>query len=172
MKAIILPSNGRPKQLVDLVSTAPGKQVIDVIVENDALSITFFVASLGANAALSVIVEEVGNNSDNVKLVRRLDPIVRPSDNPLTEVINVSGVVRLTVNYSGSVTFDLHGKAVSGAVAALNSVQPVSVDLTDSDKSYREEHMALLCKIHDTLETILNHQRVITSIEKDKGDKY
>jgi len=170
--AIILSDNSRSRELFNLQSTARGKIIKEVIVENDALQLTCFVASLAKGANLSIVIEQVGNNAENVKLLHRFQIIDKVSDVPSTDIYDIGGVVRITVEYTGAITFDMTGRAVSGAVATLSSTQDVSISLTDEDKTYREEHLQLLCKILDIQETILNHQRAITNLEKDKGDKY
>jgi hypothetical protein len=170
--SVILSNNGRSRELFNLQETSRGKLVKDVIVENDALQITCFVAAIEANENLSIIIEQVGNNSENIKLINRLPIINKPSEEPYTDTFNIGGPVRITVEFTGSVTFDMTARAVSGSVAAIDRVQNVALSLTQDDKIYRQEHINSLCKIVELLETILNHQRYITNLNKDKGDKY
>jgi hypothetical protein len=171
-QALILPSNGRTRQVFDLETTASGRKTQEIIVENDAIHLTCFAAAVATGASISITIEQLGNNEDNIKVIRRLGTITSKSDEPSTDIFNVGGVIRITTEYTGAVTFDMHGRAVSGAVAAGESTQSVSLELTEADKLYRQEHMSLLCTAVDTLERILNHQRLITNIEKDKGETY
>lgn len=170
--SVILSNNSRSRELFNLQETSRGKLVKDIIVENDALQITCFVAAIEAGSNLSIVIEQVGNNSENIKLISRLPVIDKPSDEPYTDTFSVGGPIRITVEFTGSVTFDMTARAVSGSVAAIDRVQNVALSLTNDDKIYREGHTTLLCRVVELLETILNHQRYITNLNKDKGDKY
>jgi len=171
--AIILPSNGRTNQLFSIESTTAGKIVRDVVVENDAISLSCYTAAIDVNSAIiTIVVEEIGNHENNRKVIRRLGPITKISEEPINEIFTVTGILRITIEYTGPITFDMHARAVGSAAALAQTTQDVAISLTDNDKQYRAEHLALLCDIQDALEKILNHQRLITSIQQDQGDKF
>ena len=172
-ESIILPNNGRTRQLFDIESTARGKAVKDIVVENDAISLSCYTADIDVNSAIiTITIEQIGNNENNRQVIRRIGPITKISEFPVNEIITVNGILRITVEYTGSITFDMHGRAVGAAAAIQESVQDVEVVLSADDKAYRAEHLSLLHTIQDSLERIVNHSRIITSVEQDKGEKF
>lgn len=170
--AVILPSNGRSRQIFDINASASGKSIQDIVVENDSITLTCYADSLANNASLNITIEEIGNNAGNVRLLKRTTTIIKASEVPSTETLPVSGIVRITAEYSGAVVFEIHARAVSAAASNAITTQPVELQLTSDDILYRNRQISLLCQIHDKLETILNHQRQITGLEDDIGDKY
>lgn len=168
--SVTLPSTGKTRSIFDLVATSAGSKVCEVVVENDAVAVTCFVVSLGSGDVLDITIEETGNSPLNSKLVHRFPQASRALSNPQSMVIPVGGALKFTATYTGAVTFEMRGRAVSGA--SITAVQEVELVTTEADKLYRESVLCALDNMNNSLEKIVNHSRVITNIEEGKGDNF
>ena len=54
----------------------------------------------------------------------------------------------------------------------INDGSEIGFAKTDDDKSFQEQQLDMLGNINATLKMILNHQRIITGIEEEKGDNF
>ena len=170
--AVILPENGRSRQILDINESIAGKIIRDVVIEKDAVSLTCYTASLQPGASIELTIEYIGNHPDNRRVLQRIGPISQAGGLPITERFNVPGTLRITAEFTGAVIFDLQGRAITGSAAIIDTVQNVSIVTTDEDRIYRQQHISELHSIHETLEAILNHQRLITRAEEPIGDKF
>ena len=170
--SVTLPNSGKTRAIFDLSEATKGKTVCDVVVENDSIAITCYVTSLGSDQTLDVLIEEIGNDPRNVKLIHRFPQVARSRGNPQSVSLPVGGVLRFTAEYSGAVDFEMRARAISGGALVQGSTQLISSVESDDDKVYREQIICLLTENNVLLGTILNHQRLITNINQDLGDVY
>jgi len=170
--AVTLPDVGKTKSVFSVVDTVAGKASTTVTVENDAVIFTCYVTSLEADATLNILVEEIGDAPNNTIVLARLPQVSRALANPQSISLPVGGVLRLTAEYTGSVNFEMRGRAISGAALGNTSTQSVQVVTSEADNLYRESVLCSLDNIYNTLQRILNHQRMITNIEEDKGNEF
>lgn len=168
--SLSLPHTGRPRQILGISSSGYGKETKEVVVEDDAISITCYTASLGVGATLNIKIEQIGNNLDNVKLIKRFDTITIAGAPPYTESFNVGGTLRITAEYTGAVTFDMQGRAISGSSAVADGIQKVTVIPNEADLVHREQVVLHLHQIEEKLDALLNHQRFITKLEEPGGN--
>lgn len=173
MSAIVLPSNGRPKQIIDIENCTSGRKIQDIVVENDAISLTYYVAELSNNGSVSIKIDEIGHNGENIRTISEDPALTRITDVPINKILLVGNKLRLTVAYSGSTTVDISARAVSASAALLDGrKQTVIIEPTDYQREIDGNTVDLLCKLNDTLEKVLNHNRLITGMERDEGDKF
>lgn len=168
--SVTLPSTGKTKEIFNITATAAGSSICPVVVENDAISLTCFVVSMGSGDTLDIIVEETGNSGLNNKIIHRFPQADRALANPQSIVLAVGGVLKFTAEYTGEVTFELRGRAVSGA--SVSATQPVEIVTTQKDDKFRAAMLCELNKINNSLEVLINHHRVITGIETERGDTF
>ena len=169
---VTLPSTGKTKAIFDVAATSSGKTISQVVVENDAIMTTFYVSSLAGGATLDITIEEIGNDTDNTKVVHRFPQVSVSLENPQSTVLQVGGVFRFTAEYTGAVDFEMRGRAVSSSALAAFSTQKVQLVTTEADDAHRDTLLSTLHNINTTLNKILNHQRVLTSINERKGDVF
>jgi hypothetical protein len=156
------------KTIVSETTTALGTTSTDVLLETSVVALALYVTGCPAGCAIIVDIYEVGvNTSDDIKIASF--PTVRKAEtDPLHLTVESTGNLRIDVSYNDAITYEIRGKSLT--------TKPVSDILTvaaDRDtQAYQEDVLVMLRSMHSLLETILNHQRSITGIEKDKGDKY
>lgn len=169
LTTVTIPTN-RVKNVLDVVATSAGSDSVVVNVEDDGVILTAYASSLDEEAQIYIIVENIGDGTDNVELIEEF-PLIVQSGVPHQLSIPVSGNIRITANYNGAASYEIRGKAVSGS--ALNSkATPVKVELTETDIQNQRDIVLQLRKIDATLNRILNHQRLITGVEAETGEEF
>ena len=167
--SVILPSNSRTKSVMDITATARGTSITEVVVENDAASLTLYVDSLGPGQCIDVVVKEVGNNSKNRKTVAEFSRVTNLIQVPETIIVPANAKLEVIASHTGAAVFEIHGRSVSGA--RLTDTKSVSVVIDDPEKAFRKEVLSSLGHIATLLQLILNHQRIITGVESEnEGD--
>ncbi len=169
---VTLPSTGKPRSILNVTDTVRNSKSVDVVVEGDAASLTLYVGSLGQGVYLDVKVEQLGDASNNNTIIYRFPQVSSTGIEPISTSLLSKGRWRITAEYTGSIDFEIYGKTLSASALLESNLFSVEVSTTAEDRSYRENHLQLLSNIVEHLERILNHQRYITSLEIDAGEKY
>lgn len=168
--AVILPSNGRPRNVLNRVETGSGDISIDVVPENDAVAITCYVDSIAAGSFFDISVYLCGDAEDNIKLLYQFPQVTQAQLEPMTVIIPANGRVKLEICHTDSVSFELNAKAVSASTLIEQNTQAVQIVPTNDELAHRELMISCLDQMNETLSIILNHQRVLTDLNKDKGE--
>lgn len=170
-----------PQQIIvpryKTVSVAKGEETqegsVDVIVglEVPSLYFSLYTSQVGPNSSVSYSVYELddGITSRGTKLgdsVRISDK----SQSPARLLITPGGPVRVEIEWTGTVTYNLRARNVDGVY--FNSVEEAAQARRNEDLAYREELLAEMCAQTDLLKRILNHQRYTTDILQDDGEGY
>jgi len=150
---------------MNIVSTGIGKSTMAVVVENDSLSLTVYVSSIG-QSVLDIVVYEVGLHDDNKRVLRRLPQYDRAQGDPKNFIIPTGGRIEIEATYNGSVSFEIHGKAVS---AYAHSEREVPLP-AEGELEHWASNKQLLIDINDNLRKMNNHLRVITGLEAEATD--
>ena len=156
------------KTIASETATDLGTNSVDVMMETNVVALALYVTSAAAQVALIVDVYEVGvNTSDDVCIGRF--PIIRTAlTDPIHLTVETTGNIRIDISYNKAVTYELRGKSLTSKPMP----DKIITSADDDTKAYQEEVLVMLRSVTSLLETILNHQRFITGLEKDKGEKY
>ena len=156
------------KTLVSETTTGAGDTNVDVLMETSVIAMALYVTSCPAGCALTVDVYEVGvNTADDIKIGEF--PAVRQSlTDPIHLTVATTGNIRVDISYNDVITYELRGKSLTDKPRP----DKILVERDDDTKAHQEDTLVMLRSINSLLETILNHQRFTTGIEKDKGEKY
>ena len=170
--AVILPSNGRPRNIMNVVASDRGETSLTVVPEHDAMSLTCYVDSVSTGSTLDVNIYILGDIDGNSKLIGSFPQVVQARAEPLTVILPANGNIKIIASYTGAATFEINGKAVSSASLVEQNTQNVNVIASQDDKMYRDGITNSLNNINKVLNLILNHQRFITGVEHEQGDEY
>lgn len=146
--------------------TGAGRKVLTFDVENDGFLLSAERVSGNGTASIKII-SELPDTMTEIELeLFRIN-----SSMPYTTAHVSNRRVKLEITWEGVVEIRFAIKLASGAALTLwKAEQETSAD-KDTLK-WRTEQLAILNNICSTLDKILNHQRYITGLEKDKGDSY
>ena len=156
------------KTIASETATDLGSNSVDVLMETSVVAMALYVTSMAAGGALIVDIYEVGVNTSDDILIARF-PVIRKSEtDPIHLTVETTGNIRVDISYNNAVTYELRGKSLTQKPA--DSIITVKGDKDAQEHAtYLEE---MLWVINSNLEKILNHNRTITGLEKDKGDKF
>jgi hypothetical protein len=158
----------KTRKLLDVNDTTAGSKGIIFTNESSAVSISVNVIAQAGNTIGYWELWSIGGDSDqHESLIYRSES--ESGIGVREKKLLAAGKLRLAVYYTGSAEFEFTAKGIESA-SVVDNIQPVIIELTNEDKKYRTEHIDLLCSIDNKLKAILNHQRLLTGMEKDEGD--
>lgn len=94
------------------IVTAAGTTEVEVVPEDDALSLTLYIDQF-TSGTLDIVVYEIGNSPNNYRTLYTFEQKIAPSTESETVIITTGGRVKVVATYTGSMEFEIHGKATS-----------------------------------------------------------
>lgn len=166
LPGVVLPDSGRSQQLMRVTTTGPGSCHMIAVPEDDAISLTIYVTAITQPTILDIRIEEIGASSTNKRLIKRVPQIRVAETEPVTFVLPIGGRALITADFTGVVSFEIHGKSASAAATTEVIIPPPSA----GEEEFWNRNRHLLIDIHDTLLKMNNHLRLITGMEKEQID--
>ena len=165
--AVILPNNGRPRAILNKTEAATTTSIEEVVVENDAISLTYYIDSLSTDTYLTILIEEIGDTSTNTRVLFESPRIAAVTKEPTNLIFIVPGRIRITVFHTGAADFEITGKSMNAS--AVPDVVQVVTDrqLQDEAESHRSYDMII-----QLLTKINNHLRIASGIDDSDTDTF
>lgn len=142
-----------------------------ITAEKDGVTFSLYVSSLVSGSSLEVAIYEIGDSDGNETKIAEFPRIISKQA-PLNIAVPAGGTLRVDATYSGNLSFEMRAKAINDFT--LFNAAPTEKEVADdlALQTFRDAHLTNQECIIDLLETILNHQRFITAVNTDAGDKF
>jgi hypothetical protein len=165
MTTFLLPAN-KTKQILSKVVTGDGVDSVRVALEDNGAIITLFISEMNSGETCHVDIYDVGDDEDDKKLIFN-SPIFKSIDEtPYQMLVMPSGNIIIDVSHSDGISYVLRAKSISYPAPVDNSASMEAL------QNIHQQQLDLLSSINDSLEMLINHARIITGVNKDKGEDF
>jgi hypothetical protein len=159
---------GKTRELLNVTATEAGSKSIEFTNEAEAVTLSLNIVSNGMGTHYMEVYWVAGDSNDHE--VRLLQTPSSGSLGVTQYTLPNTGRLRVEIVYTAQTTFELTATGRPGIVA--NTSFDVNVQETQADRMFKDRLLMCLDNIVDRLERIVNHQRQISGVEDNKGNKY
>lgn len=160
---------GKTRQLLNVAENESGYKSVIFTNEAGAVSLSINVIALsGMTKGYWELWSMAGDSANHNRLLYRSN--TESGLGVRHETIQATGKLKFNVVYTGAATFEVSATGVE-AIAAAKTFD-VNVKKSVDDMQFRDELLNCLESINNNLVKILNHQRIITAINKDEGELF
>lgn len=154
------------KTISSATTSAAGATSVTLNTEQSAVIFTMVLSSVAGDTKFNIRVFAVGDSDERLLYDT---PIYQTAlVEPVEFSVQTGNKIRVDIFYTGVVTYELRAKAIASLPV------PTTINTVDSDAeiAWRGTIESQLATTNDKLQRILNHLRIITEVEEDKGDDF
>ena len=156
------------KNAMSTTTTGAATETVTINPEQSCMLVTVFVSSMNAGVSFIVDVYGTDNTGSEQQLLYSFPQVTGLDDTPLTYAVQYSGNIKIVASTNGIMSYVVRVKGIDSL--PTGNAMVVSMDKTTA--VWQRQVINQLVLTNELLQCILNHNRIITGLEEDEGDKF